>query len=528
MNNEFDVLVVGAGPVGLFAANELIRHGLSCHIIDKKNTLSEHSKAAAIHIRSLRMLDDSGFLAEVLQQGHKIVGMTFKAKGEIIMQGDFANVDAMLHYLIDLPQNKTEKIFYDGLRYKGQDVSWLTELTQIEQTEDSVIATVKNGETESQLKAKWLLACDGSHSTIRHLLNLNFVGAEYKEHWWLADVDLAWENPSDRMIAYLNEKGPSIFFPLGPKRYRIVTRVDEGEPENPSLEEFQSHVASRISDTFKISNPDWLTGFNIHHRQIEQYHHGRIFLAGDAAHIHSPMGGQGLNTGMQDVYNLAWKLAYVQHKKMPADILESYHIERHAVGKNVVHDSDRLTKMVNLNNPAAQFVRNHMMKLITSIPHLRNNMTSKMAELDISYKNSPIVKQQGNCESFSAGRLLPNIYLTKKHFPEYIFDFVRGTKFHLFIFAGLNYTNVDDIVTCATQVRDNYHHVIDTHLVLTSNISSLNWTGSIFYDFDHRAHQHINALKNCLFLIRPDKYITYASDVVNASALNNYLSTIFS
>ncbi|WP_020424300.1 FAD-dependent monooxygenase [Legionella tunisiensis] len=337
--NRLDVLVVGAGPVGLFCANELTRHGIPCRIIDKKAELSDKSKALGIHIRTLDVLEDCGFIDEILAQGLKVEGALLKAHEKLLVDVDFSLVEGDRHYLVDLPQDKTERILHAGLVTKGLQVEWQTELTGIEQAANHTIATLKRADGSSeQVNAAWIIACDGSHSTLRHLVNADFLGATYKEVWWLADLHIDWNLPKNKMAIFVSHHGPMAAFPMGEKRYRLVLVAPEGSSidATPTIQDIEQAFKQRSAENATLSDPIWLTQFGIHHRQIQQYRYGRLFFAGDAAHIHSPMGGQGLNTGIQDIYNLIWKLTLVQKGLAQDSLLDSYHKERYPIGKGVL------------------------------------------------------------------------------------------------------------------------------------------------------------------------------------------------
>lgn len=314
---NIDVLIVGAGPVGLFCANEVMRHGLTCRIIDKKTQLSEQSKALGIHIRTLNVLEDCGCIDEILQQGHKVEGVLFKSKGKTLVDASFASIDADRHYLIDLPQNQTEAILAHTLQAKGTPIEWETELTHVSQSPTEITATIRKPNNKIELvNANWLIACDGAHSTVRHQVQAEFKGAKYDQTWWLADLLIDWQISDKRMVVYITNQGPLACFPMGNKRYRLVLSAPPGEkPTDLTLEDIQQVFKERSSDPATLSHPIWLSQFSLHHRQIQQYRYDRMFFAGDAAHIHSPMGGQGLNTGIQDIYNLVWKLALVEKNR---------------------------------------------------------------------------------------------------------------------------------------------------------------------------------------------------------------------
>lgn len=526
-----DVLVVGAGPVGLFLANELLRQGMTCRIIDKKAGLSIHSKALGLHIRTLEVLHDTGHLDAVLAKGHVVSGVLFKSKGKVIVDATFAEVDAPIRHLIDLPQNETEKVLHDALTAKKLKVEWEKELINFTQDTHGVTATLKTAaQAEETIFATWIVACDGAHSTMRHLLNIPFQGDAYPEHWWLADLYIDWQQPTDRMLIYLAGDGPMACFPMGNERYRVVVTAPKQGPKDPSLDDIKAVFEQRCSDAATLSDPVWITGFNIHHRQIQAYRHHRVFFAGDAAHIHSPMGGQGLNTGIQDAYNLAWKLALVTKGVSPNSLLESYHAERYPVGKKVLKETDRMTKMAVLKNPLAIKARNHIASWATRLSAIKNKLASNIAELTVSYPKSPIVRQQGRLK-VKAGELLPYLGFLNLGDPvaKSVYTLLQGTQHHLLLFVGQSAREDQTLFFLAEEISKQYGELIVTHLV-TSEVNNhlpIKEHMKVWIDPGQQAHHRLGIKKPACLLIRPDKYIAYLQTSVSLSELQRYLRWIF-
>lgn len=527
MAEKLEVLVVGAGPVGLFCANELTRHGLRCRIIDKKATLSDKSKALAIHIRSLDVLDDCGFIDEILTQGHQIDGAIFKSAGEQLANISFAELDSTRHFFIDLPQNQTEKILHQGLVNKGLAVEWETELTDITQNIDGVTAILKHSDgREEKLATSWIIACDGSHSTLRTLVHAEFKGDVFKQTWWLADLMIDWNLPSNKLALFASREGALACFPIGEKRYRIVMTAEEKiSHAEPTMEDIERVFKKRSHEKATLSDPLWISQFGIAHRQIDNYRYNRIFFAGDAAHVHSPMGGQGLNTGMQDIYNLVWKLALVQKGLARENLLASYHLERHPIGEAVLKKTGVMTYMFILRNPFLIFLRNRFLKFITSFNFVRKYVTTDLAELTISYAKSPIVKSLGKKTTFKIGEFPSNFYLTDLQTKERVslHEIIRGTMHHLFLFAGKDNSHLPAVLKIASLMNRRFDAVIKTHLVL-ANESEIPSAHSVFFDSGHAVHERFAINETTALLIRPDKYIGLTQCPVNLDELVNCLN----
>lgn len=526
MDKPLDVLVVGAGPVGLFCANELTRHGLRCRIIEKKNHLSEHSKALGIHIRTMDVMADGDFLDEMFAEGLKINQVCFKSKGKELVRASFEGVKAKWRFILDLPQNETEAILYKGLVEKGIFVEWEAELIDLRQEKGSVHATLKKGEHTEEITASWLIACDGAHSTVRHLSQLDFVGAPYKQHWWLADLKIDWHLPPDSMYAYLHADGPLACFPITGNRYRLVMTTPLNQDKTPTLEDITAAFNQRSSDKAQLSNPIWLTQFNLHHRQIQHYRRDRVFLAGDAAHIHSPIGGQGLNTGLQDIYNLVWKLALVEKGMAKETILDSYHAERYAVGASVLKKTDAMTRMILLKNPLLILLRNTLMSFMMSFPVIRNKLATNIAGLDISYARSPIVMKSGSY--FEVGYFLTDFHLKDSHHQtRMLSQITKGTAHHLFLFEGMAYSDRPSLMVIAQYIQKHFKKMIIPHLVVR-NEAKEEPVLSTWFDEHNTIHQQYRIKKPTLLLIRPDKYIGFAQAPADLEKLKGYLQNVFS
>lgn len=525
-----DVLIVGAGPVGLFCANEVSRHGLNCRIIDKKRDLSDKSKALAIHIRSLDLMEDCGFIDEILIQGQRINGALFRSEGEQLADLTFEEVEASRHYFIDLPQDKTERILHQGLLNKGLAVEWQTELTGIEQRADGATALLTHSDGhQEEVQSSWIIACDGSHSTLRELVKAQFIGDVYPQTWWLADLLIEWGFPNDKIVLFASQRGPMACFPIGEKRYRLVMAAEEKiSHKEPTLDDIERVFKARTREKATLSDPLWISQFGIAHRQIDKYRYNRIFFAGDAAHVHSPMGGQGLNTGMQDIYNLVWKLALVQNGMAKDEILESYHLERHPIGEQVLKKTGLITQLMLFRNPFLIYLRNKFAEFITSFKAIRHYVTKDLAELSISYAKSPIVKKLGQSTRFKIGEFPPPFSLTNLHTKEIMAlqDITRGTFHHLFLFASKNNTNTTDLLKTANLMNERFHNLMKTHLIMPKE-NDIVGSNSIFFDSDQSVYQHFKINEGIALLIRPDKYIGLTQSPINEEELIHYIEEIY-
>jgi 2-polyprenyl-6-methoxyphenol hydroxylase-like FAD-dependent oxidoreductase len=400
-----DVLVIGAGPVGLTMAAELARYGVGVRIVDKAAQRTDKSKALVLWSRTLELIDRMGCGASFVAAGIKVREADIIAGGETIGRVNFDGLETPHPYGLMLPQSETERLMEQHLNSLGVQVERRVELTRFVADEDAVTAFLRRADgSEETVDVDWMIGCDGAHSAVRHGLGLEFEGDTLPSHWVLADLHLTGGPPLDEIKTYWHEAGPLVIFPIGPGRYRIV--ADAGEPKagehppDPTLEEVQALLDQRGPSGVKASQPIWLSGFTINERKVADYRSDRVFLAGDAAHVHSPAGGQGMNTGMQDAINLAWKLALVcPGSAKPEPLLGSYSAERSEVGREVLANAGRLTTIALIRGAVAQSIRNHVARLLFGLSPVMRAMTHQMSELSIGYPNSPLTRAEGHHHS---------------------------------------------------------------------------------------------------------------------------------
>lgn len=395
MTRSPSVLIAGAGPVGLTLANELTRQGVSVRIVDKTAARTDKSKALVLWSRSLELFDDAGYVADFLPAGFAAHGAQISNGREIIASVSLGSIDSRFPYALMIPQSETERVLEENLARRNVTVERTVELTAFSEETNGVQATLRTASGESEMvRADWLVGCDGAHSTVRHGLGFSFEGSTLESHWALADGHVTGLEPKDRLHIFWHRDGILAFFPIVGDRWRVIADLgpatgDEKHPD-PTLDEINALMALRGSPAIVMKDPFWLAAFRINERKVKDYRKGRVFLAGDAAHIHSPAGGQGMNTGMQDAFNLAWKLAMVIGGRARPALLDSYSPERSAVGEIVLRNAGRLTEAATLRNPIAQGLRNTIVKFAAGFPALQHRIANQLSEMDIAYPDSPL------------------------------------------------------------------------------------------------------------------------------------------
>jgi 2-polyprenyl-6-methoxyphenol hydroxylase-like FAD-dependent oxidoreductase len=392
-----NVLVVGAGPVGLTMACELARYQVPIRIVDKAPQRTDKSKAIVLWSRTLELLDRGAETSRpFLEGGFKVHNVNFIASdGAVVGRVGMDSVKSPYPYALMLPQSDTERLLEERLRAMGIEVERNTEVTALTTDGLGVEASLRRGDGSAEnVHADWLVGCDGAHSVVRHALGAPFTGTTMDSDWILADVHMrGYQFPDDEVAVYWARDGVLPIFPISPGRYRVLANIPPTgaeHPLTPTLEEVQAILDRRGAKGAVAFDPIWLAGFRINARKVAKYRAGRVFLTGDAAHVHSPAGGEGMNTGMQDSFNLAWKLALVARGLCADSLLDSYSAERSEVGEEVLKSSARLTAVGTLRNPIAEELRNIVGHFALGLAPVQHAFADKMTQVSVGYPNSPL------------------------------------------------------------------------------------------------------------------------------------------
>jgi 2-polyprenyl-6-methoxyphenol hydroxylase-like FAD-dependent oxidoreductase len=411
-NQNTDVIVVGAGPVGLVAACELARHGVRVRVIDKLAQPTDQSRAVAVHARSLDMLDRMGIVDEMLDTGIKAIAMQLYAAGRQLFRVPLGEVDSAFPFTLTTAQTETERVLGEHLESLGVTVERGVELVALSEDDDGVHLNLQTGGSTEQATASWVIGADGARSTVRKLVGTKLSGSFVGERFLLGDVDAEHGLDLDSMHTFFSPDGPVVVLPMRDGRMRFLAEVHDapGTPMNmhPTRDELQAIIDRRIGG-IRLLHSHWLTSFEVHHARVSAYRWGRVFLAGDAAHIHSPAGGQGMNTGMQDVFNLAWKLAAAINGDAGDTLLDSYEAERAPVADSVITFTNRLTKAGTLSG-APRRIRDVVIRIVSRVPAARRLMAETAEEVNVAYKNSPIaVGRRPKRAKVAAGQHVPHV-----------------------------------------------------------------------------------------------------------------------
>lgn len=493
------VLVVGAGPVGLTMALALKHRGVEVRIVDKAAARTDKSKALVLWPRTLEMLDMQGCVQPFVNAGTKAVGARILAQKNVLVHIRLDTVRGAYPYALMIPQSDTERLLEEQLALIGVHVERRVELVSFVDNGDGITAVLRHADGHDEtVTSPYLAGCDGAHSTTRHTLAAQFEGDTLPSGWMLADVELDGEISQDELTICWTPDGVLLFVPIKGTRFRVIADVGLTPAVDASpltLEEVQTLLDLRGPSGLRAHDPVWMSRFRINERKVKDYRQGRVFLCGDAAHVHSPAGGQGMNTGMQDAFNLAWKLAMVWHGQASPALLDSYSPERSAVGDQVLRNAGRLTKVAILRNPILQKIRNLAVGALGRVPKVRQRVVDQLAEMDLHYHNSPLtVTPQGAARHPAPGERAPDVPLVAGNSgASRLHDILATGKFAVLSVAAASVNVPDALQSIATTAGAG---------------------AGQNYEAGH------------VYLIRPDAYVAMSTKSDNAAAIISALGRI--
>jgi 2-polyprenyl-6-methoxyphenol hydroxylase-like FAD-dependent oxidoreductase/heme-degrading monooxygenase HmoA len=540
-----DVLVVGAGPTGLTAAVELARRGIACRVIDKLATpAGQADKAIGVHCRTMELWEDQGIVREAMDAGIWLTGNMVFVNGAQTHRMSW-ELPGLPYAHLGLPQYETERLLTARLATLGVRPKRGAELVDFHQDDDGVLATVAtaDGGTET-IRAKYLVGCDGAHSRVRELLGLTFTGGlgRFPQLFMLADVDVDWEMPDGHLLRFLHETdgrmdGMLVCVPLrGESRYRIATLAPprffaqtggqdappgfSEELAEPTLADVQAALDHLAPPGTRASNLRWSSVFRISHGIVDRYREGRVFVAGDAAHLHPPAGGQGMNTGIQDAWNLAWKLALAVRGAAAPGLLDSYEAERRPEGEEIVGRAVRMAFTDELDRA-----------------DLERQFLQEMSLL-LSYADSPLV---GECvadpDALPAGPRpgdrAPDVAGLRRRgvgHPLRLRDLTRGTGHTLLVYADAtaDAAALAEVARLCADVRRRTAGEATAYLLLSPDAEEPRLLDPpVVRDAEGAFRAGYGVGGTATYLIRPDGHVGFRSLPIDAAGLGKHLDLIF-
>jgi len=425
------VLIAGAGPTGLTAAMELSRLGVPVRLIDKLTAPSATSRALAVQARTLELLQQRGLTDKMLAAGNKAHAGSLYGRGKLLGKVDLSRIPGRHNYVLLLSQAETERLLTEQLALQGVQIERGVELIGFVQSQAStpastsasgVLAELRHADGRiEQLQASALISAEGAHSSARHALNLAFEGKSLKPTYALADLYVDGEIASDQLSIFISDHGFLAMFPLAQGHFRMIAiepdaeaRQDDelvrdipGDP--PTLAQLQAIYDAHSPVPATLSNIVWSSHFRINSRMLQTLRQGNVFFGGDAAHIHSPAGGQGMNTGIQDMIDLCWKLALVLQGRADAALLDTYEQDRLPVIRNIVTRTEAATDVLNSRSTWVHTLVTHIAPLALNIDFIQDTATRLISEINVDYRSSPLSATHDAGGSLHGGDRLPDI-----------------------------------------------------------------------------------------------------------------------
>jgi 2-polyprenyl-6-methoxyphenol hydroxylase-like FAD-dependent oxidoreductase len=539
-SEALDVLVVGAGPTGLTLAAQLKAHGVRFRIIDRLVDRARESRALAVQARSLEIFQAIGVADALVSRGTTTARVMIhfdddRAVVEVPL-GEVDAADTRVPFILFVSQAETEAVLSDHLRSSGVTIERGIELTAVDVTASEVACVLRHGGGgDEHVSTRFVVGCDGAHSTVRKLAGIPFEGGAYPQDFLLADVEVHGGLNNNMIHAFPRGSGFAIFFPLGsPRPWRVIAMAGTASDRNQndrisapaSIEELQSIADASTGGALKVSDPAWITRFRLHHRQTRRYREGPMFLAGDAAHIHSPVGAQGMNTGIQDAWNLGWKLALVVQGRARAELLDSYEAERWPIGRFLLRVTDRVfsvvTRAVSSGRVVAWVRRAVVPRILSRVVGSRRLRTLGfrfVSELDIRYRSSPIVREgeprlNGGPR---AGDRFPDGFVKSDSGTTYLLQALAGPSLHLMLCGPVE---LWDAEACA-QINEHGSGLVSVHH-LTREAAP-----GALVDESGEMWKRLALRDAAQYLIRPDGYIAYRCAGSDLTGVVDYLCDWF-
>ncbi|KAI1324225.1 FAD binding domain-containing protein [Xylariaceae sp. FL0255] len=534
MPSDVDVLIIGGGPTGMTMALELAAQGVSFRILDKATSRSPYSRALVMQPRTLEVLKRHGSIEGLYEKGTSALGVTFAVKGNVVAKLEVGeavqlpNTQASLQ--LSICQDDTEEWLENALSQRGVKVEMgVTAESIVQDAEGVTVVTTRADGSKEEIRTKYVVGGDGAHSAVRHAAtNLTFDGEAYPQEFILVDCRMETQHPSGRAHFCLGT-GVMVVLPIVGGRSRIVvSRPGQDTTREPTVADFEDFMQEIFPGGGKIHDVTWLTRFRLHHRGVNNYRDGRLFVAGDAAHIHSPAGGQGMNTGIQDAVNLGWKLAAVLRGEKPDSFLDSYNAERHPVGQHLLKNTDKMFSYVTTTNPIIIFLRNLILPWILPLALQSNerirNLFMFQSQLRVRYRKSNIVGTAPGCEGLLRGgdrALDGKIKSDGDEDEKWLLDLFGPTSHHLVLFSGSGSkpATESELRRAEDEFLGAAKDAVKVHTIFNEGHSG----NSGYVDVGNDLHRVYGFNDAGYALVRPDGYIAHIGPLTAVESAAEWL-----
>ena len=514
-SNENPVLIVGAGPSGMTAALELTRFGIPVRLIDKIVEPPTTSRAVGVQARTLELFEQRGFAHQLVEAGNPAEAASAYGGGKQIFRLDFSQIDSQYNYLLFVSQAVTEKVLREQLAANGVQTERGVEMIAFAQSNHAptVTAVLRHPDKSlEQVEASYLLSCEGAHSLARTTMNLEFDGEALDDDYALGDLHVDGELPETDFHIFSSDSGFMGMFPMGNKRWRLIASNPISKPSHdtePAIEELQKIYDARSPIAARFYDMTWSSWFRINSRMIHKLQEHRVFLSGDAAHIHSPAGAQGMNTGIQDSINLGWKLAMVMRGQASHDLLATYGTDRLPAIRNVLTKTEGLTGAIGSENPVFRTIFNHVAPLVVGREFVQKASTTRMSQIGLNYRESPLSESHAHPGELRAGDRVPDMAVVSGGKPTRLFRLLDPSRLTLLLPHGEAAGRAEMDPSLGTWAA-----LLDVHAISP----------------DAAEAEHFNRVfgdSASLVLVRPDGYVGFLSDARSVEKLAAYLGKWF-
>lgn len=546
LQTDIPVLIVGAGPTGLTLGIELARRGVPFRLIDRELNRTVTSRALGTQPRTVEVFQMMGIPVSALQPATRPRGFQFREGLRILGKVDFNDPHGQPALLI-MDESDTERVLEARLDQLGAHVERGVEFTGLRAEGDRAIAAVRSSNGVAEVSARFLIGCDGAASIVRREAGIDFVGGSYPEHFLLADLELDWDVPHDEgTIWFGDQAGLAAAIPLpADRRWRIIVALGLDEADRAHFSE--SEAAARVEQELRersqiaccrIGEPHWASAFHVHRKLAVHFRRGPILLAGDAAHVHSPVGGQGMNTGIQDAFNLGWKLALAARNLAAPDLLDSYETERQPVARAVLRGTDLGARLVLGAHPIGRAIREYVFPTVTGFSPVRDRLQSALSELQVNYRHSSLSVESGTVHArrgirrrhgLRAGDRVPDAHLldAPSAMPVTVFErFAQGWTLLAFPTEPRSEETAPALSRIAALTREMAGDLVRLDVV-AERTDGEPVTGSSLLDLTGEVRRRFGVERGQLLLVRPDGYLGFRGRIDRPGELASYLARIF-
>ena len=508
---DLDVLIVGAGPTGLAMAAEAARFGMRYRIIDKAPHGALYSQALVVQARTLEQFERYEIAQRAIECGRRLRRIRIYSDGTRILEASFDEIRGNYPFVLFLPQRETERLLTEHVQAQGGTIEREVALQSFEEEEHCVRCTLaRTGGAAETVTASYLIGADGAHSTVRHLLGMPFEGSSTVLNFFLGDLRVDGDVPGDELAVHLH--GGNIVFlgRLDDTHCRVIVALHEHPAgREPELDDFQQAIDVVGIENLRVSDPRWMAAFKVSERTAPAFSRGRIFLAGDATNIHSPVGGQGMNTGIQDAANLVWKMALVESRRARPLLLESYDSERKPVSDALLRESSIALRAATASNWLLERVRDGILSRIGSMHAVQERLRDTISEIGLNYARSPIVCECGGPAPLRAGDRAPDCEVRDETGATFrIFDLYKEPLHTALMIRPPGETDLQRFAQLFATYRDVMH-------------------GIVLVDGDEDFRDFYAQRGGVLYVVRPDGYVGFHGKPSDLDALESWAAGLF-